>query len=175
MVHHSSSCCPDVVVLLQSQLIYCNTYTVYDSLQCLLSVCPFWMFCWSESFLYICGNKPYIPKTLTGQRTHLFPDFYLCLLSLKDWDYLLGSHYHHQMNSQPVCGPVDSSGSNNTLIMETGGLSSVSNSLWFSLFVLHIWWWVWCLNKTFMLRRCILLDADIITFMNVGFIAGLLY
>uniref|UniRef100_A0A8P4FW56 Anaphase-promoting complex subunit 1 n=1 Tax=Dicentrarchus labrax TaxID=13489 RepID=A0A8P4FW56_DICLA len=32
-----------------------------------------------------------------------------------DWDYLLGSHYHHQMNSQPVCGPVDSSGSNNTL------------------------------------------------------------
>uniref|UniRef100_A0A8C4EHU5 Anaphase-promoting complex subunit 1 n=1 Tax=Dicentrarchus labrax TaxID=13489 RepID=A0A8C4EHU5_DICLA len=33
----------------------------------------------------------------------------------EDWDYLLGSHYHHQMNSQPVCGPVDSSGSNNTL------------------------------------------------------------
>uniref|UniRef100_A0A8C4GN11 Anaphase-promoting complex subunit 1 n=1 Tax=Dicentrarchus labrax TaxID=13489 RepID=A0A8C4GN11_DICLA len=26
----------------------------------------------------------------------------------EDWDYLLGSHYHHQMNSQPVCGPVSS-------------------------------------------------------------------
>uniref|UniRef100_A0A8D3EFE6 Anaphase-promoting complex subunit 1 n=1 Tax=Scophthalmus maximus TaxID=52904 RepID=A0A8D3EFE6_SCOMX len=26
-----------------------------------------------------------------------------------DWDYLLGSHYHRQMNFQPACGPVDSS------------------------------------------------------------------
>uniref|UniRef100_UPI003AAE3DC1 anaphase-promoting complex subunit 1 n=1 Tax=Centroberyx gerrardi TaxID=166262 RepID=UPI003AAE3DC1 len=25
----------------------------------------------------------------------------------EDWDYLLGSHYHRQMVSQPVCGPVD--------------------------------------------------------------------
>uniref|UniRef100_A0A8D3DZY2 Anaphase-promoting complex subunit 1 n=1 Tax=Scophthalmus maximus TaxID=52904 RepID=A0A8D3DZY2_SCOMX len=27
----------------------------------------------------------------------------------EDWDYLLGSHYHRQMNFQPACGPVDSS------------------------------------------------------------------
>ncbi|KAM7408400.1 hypothetical protein PAMA_002224 [Pampus argenteus] len=33
----------------------------------------------------------------------------------EDWDYLLGSHYHRQMNFQPVCGPVDSSGSNTTI------------------------------------------------------------
>ncbi|XP_029925763.1 anaphase-promoting complex subunit 1 isoform X2 [Myripristis murdjan] len=26
----------------------------------------------------------------------------------EDWEYLLGSHYHRQMISQPVCGPVDS-------------------------------------------------------------------
>ncbi|XP_070834048.1 anaphase-promoting complex subunit 1 isoform X1 [Chaetodon trifascialis] len=45
----------------------------------------------------------------------------------EDWDYLLGSHYHRQMNSQPLCGPVDSSGSNNTLIAETEGLSSASS------------------------------------------------
>ncbi|XP_071401193.1 anaphase-promoting complex subunit 1, partial [Centroberyx affinis] len=25
----------------------------------------------------------------------------------EDWDYLLGSHYHRQMVSQPACGPVD--------------------------------------------------------------------
>uniref|UniRef100_A0A8C4EJS4 Anaphase-promoting complex subunit 1 n=1 Tax=Dicentrarchus labrax TaxID=13489 RepID=A0A8C4EJS4_DICLA len=46
----------------------------------------------------------------------------------EDWDYLLGSHYHHQMNSQPVCGPVDSSGSNNTVITDTDGLSSLDSS-----------------------------------------------
>ncbi|XP_041803521.1 anaphase-promoting complex subunit 1 isoform X1 [Chelmon rostratus] len=45
----------------------------------------------------------------------------------EDWDYLLGSHYHRQMNSQPLCGPVDSSGSNNTLITETERLSSASS------------------------------------------------
>lgn len=54
------------------------------------------------------------------------PDSYLCLLSLKDWDYLLASNYHRQINSQPVCGPVDSSSSNT----DTDGLSMVSNSLW---------------------------------------------
>nr|XP_033469621.1 anaphase-promoting complex subunit 1 isoform X3 [Epinephelus lanceolatus] len=39
--------------------------------------------------------------------------------SEEDLDYLLGSHYHRQMNSQPVC-------SNNTLTTETVDLSSVS-------------------------------------------------
>ncbi|XP_012733859.2 anaphase-promoting complex subunit 1 isoform X1 [Fundulus heteroclitus] len=28
----------------------------------------------------------------------------------EDWDYLLASHYHRQINSQPVCGSVDSCG-----------------------------------------------------------------
>ncbi|TKS85950.1 Anaphase-promoting complex subunit 1 [Collichthys lucidus] len=42
----------------------------------------------------------------------------------EDWDYLLGSHYHRQMNFQPVCRPVDS---NNILITDTEGLSSVSS------------------------------------------------
>uniref|UniRef100_UPI0037E7A35D anaphase-promoting complex subunit 1 n=1 Tax=Semicossyphus pulcher TaxID=241346 RepID=UPI0037E7A35D len=45
----------------------------------------------------------------------------------EDWDYLLGSHYHRQMNSQPVCGPVDSSGSNNYLSPDTEGMSSASS------------------------------------------------
>ncbi|XP_027134341.1 anaphase-promoting complex subunit 1 [Larimichthys crocea] len=42
----------------------------------------------------------------------------------EDWDYLLGSHYQRQMNFQPVCRPVDS---NNILITDTEGLSSVSS------------------------------------------------
>nr|XP_020457532.1 anaphase-promoting complex subunit 1 [Monopterus albus] len=46
----------------------------------------------------------------------------------EDWDYLLGSLYQHQMNFQPVCGPVNSSGYNNTLTTETEGLSSTSPS-----------------------------------------------
>lgn len=55
----------------------------------------------------------------------MFTAFYLCLSSpLKDWDYLLASNYHRQMNSQPTYGPVDAS-SNNT---DTYGLSSVSDS-----------------------------------------------
>ncbi|XP_008298246.1 anaphase-promoting complex subunit 1 [Stegastes partitus] len=45
----------------------------------------------------------------------------------EDWDYLLGSHYQRQMNSQPVCGPVDSSCTSNTLTSELEGLSSVSS------------------------------------------------
>uniref|UniRef100_A0A671WHV0 Anaphase promoting complex subunit 1 n=1 Tax=Sparus aurata TaxID=8175 RepID=A0A671WHV0_SPAAU len=36
----------------------------------------------------------------------------------EDWEYLLGSHYHRQMNSQSVCGPLESSGSNNSLITD---------------------------------------------------------
>uniref|UniRef100_A0A4W6ETI9 Anaphase-promoting complex subunit 1 n=1 Tax=Lates calcarifer TaxID=8187 RepID=A0A4W6ETI9_LATCA len=44
---------------------------------------------------------------------------------LSDWEYLLGSHYHRQMNFQPACGPVDSSGSNTTLITETEGPPSL--------------------------------------------------
>ncbi|XP_026165257.1 anaphase-promoting complex subunit 1 isoform X2 [Mastacembelus armatus] len=40
----------------------------------------------------------------------------------EDWDYLLGSHYHRQMNFQPVCVPADSS--NNTLTAETENPSS---------------------------------------------------
>ncbi|KAM6997725.1 anaphase-promoting complex subunit 1 [Tautogolabrus adspersus] len=45
----------------------------------------------------------------------------------EDWDYLLGSHYHRQMNSQPVCGPADSSGSNHSRSPETEGMSSASS------------------------------------------------
>lgn len=43
----------------------------------------------------------------------------------EDWDYLLGSHYQRQMNSQPVCGPADSS--SNMLTSETEFLSSASS------------------------------------------------
>ncbi|XP_062286497.1 anaphase-promoting complex subunit 1 [Scomber scombrus] len=45
----------------------------------------------------------------------------------EDWDYLLGSHYHRQMNSQSVCGPVDSSGSNTSVTTDLEGLSSASS------------------------------------------------
>ncbi|XP_060896172.1 anaphase-promoting complex subunit 1 [Labrus mixtus] len=45
----------------------------------------------------------------------------------EDWDYLLGSHYHRQMNSQTVCGPADSSGSNISRSPETEGMSSASS------------------------------------------------
>ncbi|KAF3708026.1 Anaphase-promoting complex subunit 1 [Channa argus] len=44
----------------------------------------------------------------------------------EDWDYLLGSHYHRQMTYQPVCVPVDSSGTGSTFTTETDGLHSVS-------------------------------------------------
>nr|XP_046257770.1 anaphase-promoting complex subunit 1 isoform X2 [Scatophagus argus] len=44
----------------------------------------------------------------------------------EDWDYLLGSHYHRQINSQSICNPVDCNGSNNALITETEDPSSVS-------------------------------------------------
>lgn len=58
--------------------------------------------------------------------SNMFTAFYLCLFSpLKDWDYLLASNYHRQMNSQPTYGPVDASCFNNT---DTYGLSSVSDS-----------------------------------------------
>uniref|UniRef100_A0A8D3DCQ7 Anaphase-promoting complex subunit 1 n=1 Tax=Scophthalmus maximus TaxID=52904 RepID=A0A8D3DCQ7_SCOMX len=42
----------------------------------------------------------------------------------EDWDYLLGSHYHRQMNFQPACGPVDSS----AVTTGTEGLSSLDSS-----------------------------------------------
>lgn len=45
----------------------------------------------------------------------------------EDWDYLLGSHYHRQMNSQPVCGPVDSSGSNTSINTDLEGPSFASS------------------------------------------------
>lgn len=45
----------------------------------------------------------------------------------EDWDYLLGSHYQRQMNSQPLCGSADSSCSSNTLTSETESLSSMSS------------------------------------------------
>ncbi|XP_041646120.1 anaphase-promoting complex subunit 1 [Cheilinus undulatus] len=45
----------------------------------------------------------------------------------EDWDYLLGSHYHRQMNFQPVCGSADCSGSNLSLSPEAEGMSSVSS------------------------------------------------
>lgn len=37
----------------------------------------------------------------------------------------MGSHYHRQMNFQPVVTSVDASGTNITLTSETEGLSSV--------------------------------------------------
>ncbi|CAJ1067046.1 anaphase-promoting complex subunit 1 isoform X1 [Xyrichtys novacula] len=46
----------------------------------------------------------------------------------EDWEYLVGSHYHCQMNSQPVCRPVDSIGSNSSLSPETESMSSLDSS-----------------------------------------------
>lgn len=46
----------------------------------------------------------------------------------QDWEYLLVSNYHRQVNSQPVSGPVDSSVSSNVRRTDTNELS-VSNRL----------------------------------------------
>lgn len=56
-------------------------------------------------------------------------NLFLFLYLLKDWDYLLVSNYHRQLNSQPVSGPVDASVSSNTGKTDTGELPPVSN--WF--------------------------------------------
>lgn len=61
---------------------------------------------------------------LSSERRQLLTGFSLALTSLKDWEYLLGSHYHRQMNSQPLCGPLGSSGPKN----DAEDLSSVSHS-----------------------------------------------
>ncbi|KAM4592171.1 anaphase-promoting complex subunit 1 isoform 1-T1 [Odontesthes bonariensis] len=45
----------------------------------------------------------------------------------EDWDYLLASHYHRQINSQPVFGSVESNWTNDSIISETEGLSSASS------------------------------------------------
>ncbi|KAM3605750.1 uncharacterized protein V6R79_003985 [Siganus canaliculatus] len=45
----------------------------------------------------------------------------------EDWEYLLGSHYHRQMNSHPVCSPVDSSDPDSSVITDTEGLCSMSS------------------------------------------------
>ncbi|XP_011601409.2 anaphase-promoting complex subunit 1 [Takifugu rubripes] len=44
----------------------------------------------------------------------------------EDWDYLLVSNYHRQLNSQPVSGPVDASVSSNTCRTDTGELPTMS-------------------------------------------------
>lgn len=69
------------------------------------------------------------------RETHLFY-WWFCLCPVwKDWEYLLGSHYHRQMNSQSVCGPLESSGSNNSLITDAEGMSSVSNLVWLDWYI----------------------------------------
>lgn len=64
---------------------------------------------------------------------------FLFLYPLQDWDYLLVSNYHRQVNSQPVSGPVDSSVPSNARRADTNELSSVSN--WLS--------WLRCDNTGF--------------------------
>lgn len=44
------------------------------------------------------------PKNITSS---LLSGRKLCVLSLQDWDYLLGSHYHRQVKFQPPGGPVE--------------------------------------------------------------------
>lgn len=56
-------------------------------------------------------------------------------LPSQDWDYLLVSSYHRQVNAQPVSCPVDSNISSNAHRSDTGELPSVSN--W------RPWFW-WC-------------------------------
>ncbi|XP_041866489.1 anaphase-promoting complex subunit 1 isoform X2 [Melanotaenia boesemani] len=46
----------------------------------------------------------------------------------EDWDYLVASHYHRQMSSQPVFGSVESSFTNKTIPTDTDGLFSASPS-----------------------------------------------
>uniref|UniRef100_A0A672FMK0 Anaphase-promoting complex subunit 1 n=1 Tax=Salarias fasciatus TaxID=181472 RepID=A0A672FMK0_SALFA len=46
----------------------------------------------------------------------------------EDWDYLLGSRYHHQTTSQSVCGAVKSSDSNNSVSSETEDMPSLDSS-----------------------------------------------
>lgn len=54
----------------------------------------------------------------------LFPSLSILVSShLKDWEYLLPSNYHRQMNSQPTCGPLDMSFSSST---DAASMSSVS-------------------------------------------------
>nr|XP_061821876.1 anaphase-promoting complex subunit 1 [Nerophis lumbriciformis] len=45
----------------------------------------------------------------------------------EDWEYLLASHYHHQMSSFSGFGPADSSGVKETATADTEGMSSSSS------------------------------------------------
>ncbi|XP_031601462.1 anaphase-promoting complex subunit 1 [Oreochromis aureus] len=45
----------------------------------------------------------------------------------EDWDYLMGSHYHRQMNFLPVATSLDASDGNSTLTSETEGLCTASS------------------------------------------------
>ncbi|XP_037553834.1 anaphase-promoting complex subunit 1 [Nematolebias whitei] len=45
----------------------------------------------------------------------------------EDWDYLLASHYHHQIIFQPVCSSVESSDASDAVTTETGDLSSAAS------------------------------------------------
>lgn len=44
----------------------------------------------------------------------------------EDWEYLSGSHYHRQMNSQSVCGAADSVDGHNSISTETEDMSFAS-------------------------------------------------
>lgn len=45
----------------------------------------------------------------------------------EDWDYLMGSHYHRQMNFLPVATSLDASDGNSTVTSETEGLCAASS------------------------------------------------
>lgn len=45
----------------------------------------------------------------------------------EDWDYLMGSHYHRQMNFLPVATSLDASDGNSTVTSETEGLCTASS------------------------------------------------
>ncbi|XP_006783633.1 anaphase-promoting complex subunit 1 [Neolamprologus brichardi] len=45
----------------------------------------------------------------------------------EDWDYLMGSHYHRQMNFLPVATSLDASDGNSTATSETEGLCTASS------------------------------------------------
>ncbi|XP_063347765.1 anaphase-promoting complex subunit 1 [Pelmatolapia mariae] len=45
----------------------------------------------------------------------------------EDWDYLMGSHYHRQMNFLPVATSLDASDGNTTVTSETEGLCTASS------------------------------------------------
>lgn len=74
------------------------------------------------------------PESPDNNNNNLF----LFLYPLKDWDYLLVSNYHRQLNSQPVSGTVDASVSSNTCRTDTGELPTVSNWLFVVLMLQYL-------------------------------------